>query len=1127
MADIHIRPIDAVLAAFPDARRRSGYWSARCRAHDDTHASLSIREATDGRVSVKCFAGCEKDDALAAVGLTWKDLLPPTINNRDAEWKAHEPTKAAPDQRSRTARAGQPNASTPSGRQRPRRERSPIATIERLAESKRLPAEWLREHGVAARIGVEIVYRDRDARQIGVRVRERAGDAFRWASTEAVSPYGLDRLDDARRARALWVTDTERDVWILRHHGLAAIAVPEPEALERLRAEDLLGIAEVYVACATDADRTRVATLARLATLDAASAVYDVRLPDGAANLADLARAAARAGDFAIALDQAASSAERVDLSTARESFGERASVVQPPAAPARRRPEYATIPRLSDEVGLPEHVLRDEGVRSRYGVDIPYFDASGALVGTKIRARLVAKDGSFWEAGKPLVPYGLDHLGEAREDGMLFIVEGETDLWTLRYHGFAGLGVPGASASRALERAHLADIHEVFAFVEPDTGGEHFLPQLAARLEELGFDGALYAVRMPPETKDLSALHVASPDGFEHRLAGLLAQAQTVRRGRAATAREGSRVEPDAPAEAVAPPAVGLEFDTWLAAQPDSIRAEFPAFSVFRDRFTAAVTRTGRDTDGERSAAFVPSEAEARGAHERFQEEGRDFFERDDVDATHPFIRHYCWLSSESADDRRRRLVALSISDRNVAEARVDVVAAAPEFAESRRGEAPPPRVPARTPAPETTHAPNFDQWDDDHSRRHRRERPSRTDRAAPSRTSDETARRRSLAAATRWVASVARATATRVRGAVARRVARALAAVDPDRREHDDVATHRRRGRREILPARLVGTPKQIPWAERLREEFGRRLDAALRPALDAAGDKRARDRVLRARRALYSWLGRKTDAAWFIDNRTRDAAALIALAAAEDRGLRKRLDAIRSLAVGSMTGRDEATAANAPRKARARDPIRDRLDVYFRDARRRAHPELVASIDAVARAAMRRLRAADPSFRATNDGRSAREILAALRRDDRATREAVDAYRSTAERLEAERRNTAESKDVELPALVGTEALIADAERARRRVLERARRFFATEHDAAPNDERRRIVDQSTDALARLAVETSADTWMTRDALSGGELAEIALGKRRETVRDVGRAENAHQAPAPCEVLSIGVS
>lgn len=50
--------------------------SARCPAHEDGTASLSVSEGADGKVLLKCFAGCEVADVVAALGLTMKDLFP-------------------------------------------------------------------------------------------------------------------------------------------------------------------------------------------------------------------------------------------------------------------------------------------------------------------------------------------------------------------------------------------------------------------------------------------------------------------------------------------------------------------------------------------------------------------------------------------------------------------------------------------------------------------------------------------------------------------------------------------------------------------------------------------------------------------------------------------------------------------------------------------------------------------------------------------------------------------------------------------------------------------------------------------------------------------------------------------
>lgn len=69
-------PIDLLLARL-DAVRKSGRgWTARCPAHEDRTASLSIAEGDDGRVLIHDFAGCAIADVLGAVGLSLVDLFP-------------------------------------------------------------------------------------------------------------------------------------------------------------------------------------------------------------------------------------------------------------------------------------------------------------------------------------------------------------------------------------------------------------------------------------------------------------------------------------------------------------------------------------------------------------------------------------------------------------------------------------------------------------------------------------------------------------------------------------------------------------------------------------------------------------------------------------------------------------------------------------------------------------------------------------------------------------------------------------------------------------------------------------------------------------------------------------------
>lgn len=76
-------PVDVVLDALrtrgSTPRANGGGWVARCPAHDDRVASLTIGAGNDGRALVKCHAGdgCAFDEIVGALGLEVKDLFPP------------------------------------------------------------------------------------------------------------------------------------------------------------------------------------------------------------------------------------------------------------------------------------------------------------------------------------------------------------------------------------------------------------------------------------------------------------------------------------------------------------------------------------------------------------------------------------------------------------------------------------------------------------------------------------------------------------------------------------------------------------------------------------------------------------------------------------------------------------------------------------------------------------------------------------------------------------------------------------------------------------------------------------------------------------------------------------------
>jgi hypothetical protein len=68
-------PLEAVLSRLEAVKEVPSGYLARCPAHNDRNPSLSIREADDGKVLLRCWAGCKTADILAALGLRWSDLF--------------------------------------------------------------------------------------------------------------------------------------------------------------------------------------------------------------------------------------------------------------------------------------------------------------------------------------------------------------------------------------------------------------------------------------------------------------------------------------------------------------------------------------------------------------------------------------------------------------------------------------------------------------------------------------------------------------------------------------------------------------------------------------------------------------------------------------------------------------------------------------------------------------------------------------------------------------------------------------------------------------------------------------------------------------------------------------------
>ncbi len=69
--------LEEVRARLEGLKSAAGGWIAKCPAHEDRKASLTLASGDDGRALLCCQAGCKTEDVVAAVGLTMADLFPP------------------------------------------------------------------------------------------------------------------------------------------------------------------------------------------------------------------------------------------------------------------------------------------------------------------------------------------------------------------------------------------------------------------------------------------------------------------------------------------------------------------------------------------------------------------------------------------------------------------------------------------------------------------------------------------------------------------------------------------------------------------------------------------------------------------------------------------------------------------------------------------------------------------------------------------------------------------------------------------------------------------------------------------------------------------------------------------
>jgi hypothetical protein len=74
--------IDDLLSRLDKVRQKGpGQYVACCPAHNDSDPSLSIGQGDDGRILLKCWAGCSALDVITSLGMQWDELFPDDQKN--------------------------------------------------------------------------------------------------------------------------------------------------------------------------------------------------------------------------------------------------------------------------------------------------------------------------------------------------------------------------------------------------------------------------------------------------------------------------------------------------------------------------------------------------------------------------------------------------------------------------------------------------------------------------------------------------------------------------------------------------------------------------------------------------------------------------------------------------------------------------------------------------------------------------------------------------------------------------------------------------------------------------------------------------------------------------------------
>ena len=220
------------LSRLQKVERHGDQYMACCPAHDDRKASLAVRMG-DKKIVCQCLAGCAYEDIIAAMGLSWKDVIKPEYlreyDGRPAPGKSRRRRSGTPSAEDRKGSSGKPE--------------SPSATPSETTKKSPADLRFLRVGGqyahrkggelVQERITAEYTYEDADGNPV-LKVFRTEGkqfptvhhDADGWFWGDGDRKDLLYRLPQVlaaiRKGERIHIVEGEKDVGTMEAMGLTA-----------------------------------------------------------------------------------------------------------------------------------------------------------------------------------------------------------------------------------------------------------------------------------------------------------------------------------------------------------------------------------------------------------------------------------------------------------------------------------------------------------------------------------------------------------------------------------------------------------------------------------------------------------------------------------------------------------------------------------------------------------------------------------------------------------------------------------------------------------------------------------------------------------------------------------------